>query len=180
MESIAGPITLLAAASGARSMTGVAAVARARAAAASTAEARGPLPRIARRFDRRIADAATAMAVFELMADKAPHIPDRIDPGPLFGRVIAGAVVGASVARMAGFDRRSAAIGGAAVSFAAAHLSYRLRAALAEAVPGFVAGLIEDALIVGIAAAGAALLPASGTREGEKRPHVIADTQSRP
>jgi uncharacterized membrane protein len=166
MKSAAAPIALLAAASGARSMIGVAAVARERAAAAARLQAQGPVPRIARKFDRRIADAVTAMAGFELMADKSPNIPNRVDPGPLFARVVAGAVVGASVARMAGFDRRSAAIGGAAVSFAAAHLSYRLRAALADAVPDFVAGLIEDVLIVGIAAAGAALLPTSGDRDG--------------
>jgi uncharacterized membrane protein len=151
-------------------MMGVAAVARARAVPAAEPEVLGPVPRLAGKFDRRIAGATTAMAAFELMADKAPNIPDRIDPGPLFGRVIAGAVVGASVAQMAGADRRSAAIGGALVSFAAAHLSYRLRAALAEAVPGFVAGLIEDVLIVGIAAAGTALLPARGNRESLEPP----------
>jgi uncharacterized membrane protein len=175
MESAAAPIALLAAASGARSMMGIAALARARAAAAAKLDAQGPMPRIARRFDRRIADAATAMAGFELMADKSPRIPDRIDPGPLFGRVIAGAVVGASVARMADVDARSAAIGGAVVSFAAAQLSYRLRAALTEAMPGFVAGLIEDVLVIGVAAAGVALLPASGNHARQKAPHATAD-----
>jgi uncharacterized membrane protein len=158
MKSAAMPIMLLAAASGARSLIGVAAVARARAGVASGLETRRAVPRIVRRFDSRIADAATAAAAFELMADKSPHIPDRTDPGPLFGRVVAGAIVGASIARVWGVNRRSAAIAGAAVSFAAAQLSFRLRAALASVVPGFVAGLLEDVLVVGVAAAGSALL----------------------
>jgi uncharacterized membrane protein len=163
LQSVAAPIALLATASGARSMMGVAAVARARAPSVAEQERQGAVPRIVRKFDRQIADAATAMATFELMADKAPHIPDRTDPGPLFGRVVAGAVVGASVAGMAGVDRRTGAIGGAVVSFIAAQLTFRLRAALAQHVPAFAAGLIEDALVVGIATAGVALLPRGTT-----------------
>jgi uncharacterized membrane protein len=159
LQSVAAPIALLATASGARTMMGVAAVARARVPSAAEQERQGAMPRIVGRFDQRIADAATAMAAFELMADKAPHVPDRTAPGPLFGRVVAGAVVGASVAGMAGVDRQTGAIGGAVVSFIAAQITFRLRAALAQQVPAFVAGLIEDALVVGIAAAGVELLP---------------------
>ena len=169
MRSAAAPIALLAAASGARSMIGVAAVARTNALSTKGIEGSAPVRRIARRLDRQIANVATAMAGFELMADKAPHIPARINPGPLFARVAAGAVVGASVARMEGLDRRSAAIGGAVVSFAAAHASYRLRALLAKRVPGFVAGLLEDVLIVGVAVAGAALLPSSASLRNTPR-----------
>jgi uncharacterized membrane protein len=158
LESVGLPIALLAAASGARMMTGIAAVARVRAneASAAAAAARGPGPRIARKFDRTIADSTAAMAVFELMADKSPRIPDRTAPASLLGRVAAGAVIGSSVARMSNVERRGPAIAGALVAFASAHLTFRLRAALSEQMPGFAAGLIEDVLILGIAAAGMA------------------------
>jgi uncharacterized membrane protein len=149
--SIAGALALLASASGARAITGIAAVTWAR----SRSETG---PRILSRFDRQLAKAATAMAAFELMADKAPHIPDRVDAGPLLGRVLAGAAVGASVARLKGADRQSSAVAGALIAFASAHVSFRLRRELASHMPAFAAGLVEDALIIGIAAAGAALL----------------------
>lgn len=164
IKSIAAPLAMLAAASGARSMTGVAAVARAR----SRAEAG---PRIVSKFDEQIAAASMAMAAFELMADKAPHVPDRVDPGPLFGRVAAGAVVGASVAQMKGLDRQGPAIAGAVIAFAAAQLSYRLRRELATHMPAFVAGLVEDAIVVGIAALGTILLEVPA-------PHVASSTKA--
>ena len=167
-SSIAAPIALLAAASGARSMTGIAAVARVRASAESGNRDRGLGPRIVGRFDRTIANTATALAVFEMMADKAPHIPDRINPGPLFGRVVAGVIVGAGVAQLTGVDRRVPAIAGAVTAFVGAQLSFRMRRALAESMPGFAAGLVEDAIVIGIGAAGAALLRSSpGVRQPE-------------
>lgn len=152
------PLALLAAASGARSMTGVAAVARVRADIAQTRVGGGVGPRVASRVDRRIADATTAFAAFELMADKAPSIPDRIDPGPLFGRVAAGAVVGAAIAQMQGDDRRTPAIAGALIAFLGAHASFRMRRALSNEMPSFAAGLVEDVIVVGVASLGASLL----------------------
>jgi uncharacterized membrane protein len=154
-QRIALPVALLAAASGARSMAGIAAVARSKA-ASERGSAGGP--RVVRKFDDLVANTTTVLAAFELMADKAPHIPDRIDPGPLLARVVAGAVVGASVARSAGVARREPAIGGALVAFVAAHVSYRLRRALARDLPAFAAGLVEDAVVIGIAAAGLAFI----------------------
>jgi uncharacterized membrane protein len=152
------PLALLAAASGARAMTGVAALARVRARDESATAGRGIGPRVVGKFDREVARAATALAAFELMADKAPHIPDRVDPGPLLGRVAAGAAVGAAVAQMNGVPRRDPAIAGAVIAFAAAHLSFRLRRALAGEMPAFAAALVEDAIVVGVALAGAVAL----------------------
>ena len=155
-EFVGLPIALLATASGARMMTGVAAVARVRARETSAAASthRGPGPRIVRRFDSAIADSTAAMAVFELMADKSPRIPDRVAPSSLLGRITAGAIIGASVASMSNVDRRAPAIAGALVAFASAHLTFRLRAALAREMPGFAAGLVEDAFILCVAFAG--------------------------
>ena len=142
-------LTLLAAASGARSFSGLAGVARTRA-----AEARPP---IVHRFDQQVAKVAVACAAFELMADKAPNFPDRVSPASLFGRVLAGAVVGAAMAGDQTRDRRPYAIAGAVIAFVSAHVTFRARRALAEQIPGFAAGLVEDALVVGAVAAATAL-----------------------
>jgi uncharacterized membrane protein len=163
------PIALLAAASGARSMTGIAALARSRSAAVEEQPREHMMGRVASRFDHEVADVSTALAGLEMIVDKAPGVPDRIDPGPLLARIAAGAVVGASVARFYGLDRRNAAVGGGVVAFAAAHASFHLRAALGRRVPAFAAGLIEDALVIGVAAAGAALLTSTSPTAGPTR-----------
>ncbi|HXT18256.1 MAG TPA: DUF4126 family protein [Gemmatimonadaceae bacterium] len=168
------PLALLAAASGARTMSGIAAVARARAGQARQARRSGPAPRIVRRFDDGIANIATVLAIFEMMADKAPGIPDRVDAGPLFGRVLAGAVVGAAVAQMQSRPRQPYTIAGALTAFARAQLSFRMRRALSEAMPQFAAGLVEDVVVIGVVAAGTALLPFLGDRHARlpKAAHI--------
>jgi uncharacterized membrane protein len=158
LASPALPLALLAAASGARSMTGVAAVARVRSSAEQGHADEGIGPRVVSRVDRRIADVTGALAAFELMADKAPNIPDRVNAGPLFGRVAAGAVVGASIAQMRGEDRRAPAIAGAVIAFLAAHASFRLRRVLSDEILSFAAGLVEDAIVIGVASLGASML----------------------
>jgi len=42
--------------------------------------------------------AFSTMALGELIADKLPFIPNRTSPGPLFGRVVLGALSGAHMA----------------------------------------------------------------------------------
>ncbi len=126
------PVALLAAASGARATSGVAAL---------------------------VPNGATkTLALGELVADKLPTIPDRIEPRALAGRVAAGALVGAIVANRTGGNRRTSAIVGALVAFASAHASYRMRRALSELMPPTAAAVVEDAMVVAMAAAGAAML----------------------
>jgi hypothetical protein len=144
------PLTLLAAASGARTFSGLAGVARAR--------ADEPRPRAVHWVDRKVANAALGLAAFEMMADKAPGIPDRVSPASLFGRVLAGAAIGAALADGDPRGRKRLAVAGALIAFTSAHLTFRLRRALADEIPGFAAGLIEDAVVAGVAAAGTALL----------------------
>jgi uncharacterized membrane protein len=126
------PLALLSAASGARTMTGVAAVSR-----------RGPV---------------ALLAAAELVADKLPSAPDRIDRGPILARVAAGALIGAMVAGRAGGHRGMAAAIGGLIACASTHATFRLRRALSERMPAVAAALVEDAIVVGAAAAGAALL----------------------
>lgn len=151
---VAAPIAMIAGATGARCMTGLAAVAHAR---SEHPDALGNTP-IGQQLDRDIARVTAALAVGELVGDKLPFVGDRIAPGALAGRVMAGAVIGASVAGMAGKDKRNAAIGGAIAAFVGAHLSFQFRKALTRHMPPVVAALVEDVAILGLAAAGTTML----------------------
>jgi uncharacterized membrane protein len=126
------PLTLLAAASGARTMSGVAAIA--------------PV------------SAAKVLALGELIADKVPNIPDRVDPAPLLGRVAAGALVGAVIGGRTGRSRSELAIIGGLVAFGSTHATYRMRRALSERLPSVAAALVEDAIVVGAAVTAGAML----------------------
>jgi uncharacterized membrane protein len=128
------PLALLAAASGARSMTGVAAL-----------STHAPLK---------------LLAAGELIADKAPGIPNRVDPAPLFARVVAGALLGIAVSRRraARGNQIDLAVIGGLVAFLSAHATFRMRRALSAHLPAVSAALVEDAIVVGTAVTGAALL----------------------
>jgi uncharacterized membrane protein len=128
------PLTLLAAASGARTMAGVAAIS----------------PRTSPRL----------LAAAELIADKVPSVPDRVDPALILGRIAAGALVGVAVAGRTERNRGELALIGGLIAFASTHATYRLRRALSDRLPSIAAALVEDAIVVGAAAAGAALLRA--------------------
>lgn len=126
------PLTLLAAASGARTMSGVAAIAP--------------------------GSAARLVALGELIADKMPNIPDRVAPAPLLGRVAAGAVVGVIAGARTGRNRGESAIIGGLIAFVSAHATYRMRRALSGRLPAVAAALVEDAIVVGAAVTGGAML----------------------
>ena len=128
------PLTLLAAASGARTMAGVVAI----------------LPRTPPRL----------LAAAELIADKVPSAPNRVDPALILGRIAAGVVVGVVVAGRTGRNREGFALMGGLIAFASTHATYRMRRVLSNRLPSMAAALVEDAIVVGAAAAGAALLRA--------------------
>jgi uncharacterized membrane protein len=126
------PLALLAAASGARTWAGVAAISR-----------RTP---------------TKLFAAGEFIYDKVPTVPSRVAPPLLVGRIAAGALVGATVGSRAGRNRAGSAILGGLVAFASAHATYRMRRALGRRLPPMAAALLEDAIVVGAAVAGAELL----------------------
>jgi len=132
------PLALLSAASGARTFAGVAAI-----------SGRSP---------------ARLAAAGELIYDKVPTVPSRLDGSSLAGRIAAGALVGAVVAGRTGRSRRELAVLGGLIAFASAAATYKLRHALTERLPAVAAALIEDALVVSAAAGGAALLRQSRTK----------------
>jgi uncharacterized membrane protein len=126
------PLALLAAASGARTWAGVAAISR-----------RTP---------------TKLFAAGEFIYDKVPTVPSRVAPPLLVGRIAAGALVGATVGRRTGRNRAGSAILGGLVAFASAHATYRMRRALGRRLPAMAAALVEDAIVAGAAVAGAELL----------------------
>jgi uncharacterized membrane protein len=128
------PLALLAAASGARTWAGLAAIAK----------------------------PTRAFAAVELIYDKVPTVPSRVAPASLAGRVAAGAIVGAMVGGRVGRSRTGSALFGGLIAFASAHATYRLRRSLGKRLPPVAAALVEDAIVVGAALTGATLLRSNG------------------
>ncbi len=96
---------------------------------------------------------ARLLALFaggEMLADKAPFMPNRTDPAPLVGRAVLGSLTAAAYAA---HRRRPvalpAAIGGVA-AVASTYGAFHLRRWAGEHldVPDRVLGLIEDAVVV--------------------------------
>ena len=103
------------------------------------------------------------LAAGELVADKLPGTPDRTAPPVLLGRLLSGALVGATWYR----SREGSALGGAVlggvVAVAATFVSYALRMGISKQSgwPTALVGVGEDALVL---AGGAALV--RGQRPG--------------
>lgn len=99
---------------------------------------------------------ALLAAAGELIGDKLPQTPSRMDPAPLGGRLVLGAAAGAAVARRSGVAALPAALLGAAGAYGGAYLGHRLRAALTRAtrLPDPLWGAVEDvaAIRIGLAA----------------------------
>jgi uncharacterized membrane protein len=72
----------------------------------------------------------SALALGELVADKLPFIPSRTSPGPLFGRVVLGALSGATLCAATGGSLASGAILGGAGGAIGAFAGYQARARL--------------------------------------------------
>jgi uncharacterized membrane protein len=98
------------------------------------------------------------LAAGEMIADKTGFVGDRIEPGPLAGRALLGAAVGAAVAYEGRDNMLVGGLLGAAVAVAAAHLAFHARKRLPVASP--IGGLIEDAIVMGLAAHAARRRPA--------------------
>lgn len=90
------------------------------------------------------------MAAAEMIADKTSLVGNRIDAGPLAGRAVMGAVVGGIIAYDEDANVALGGLLGAAAAVAAAHLAYHARKRLAAS--NVVGGVLEDAVVVGLAA----------------------------
>ena len=89
------------------------------------------------------------LAAGEMFADKTQMIGNRIDPLPLGGRALMGAVVGAVVASENDENPVLGGMIGAATALIATHVAFRLRRRLPFSSAAN--GLLEDALVVALA-----------------------------
>ena len=143
------PTVVLASAAGARSMTGVAALAVMLADKPAGSADHAEVRVLRQPLVRQLALAAAAM---ELVGDKLPFIPNRTDPGPLLGRTMIGAVIGAVFGDIRN-ERVQGALIGAAAAFVATHATFHARRALSEILPPTAAALVEDVVTVAVASA---------------------------
>ena len=101
----------------------------------------------------RLAVPAAGVAVaVELVLDKLPTTPSRLDPVGLIGR--AGFAAGAAALHARGAHRRAAtdAAVAAVTALITAKVAHDVRAAAGRRVPDLVAAVVEDGLALGIAA----------------------------
>lgn len=93
----------------------------------------------------------SALALGELVADKLPFIGNRTSPGPLFGRIVLGALSGAALCVAAGYSSAAGAILGGAGGLTGAFAGYRARAFLVKTSrrPDWLIALVEDLAAVG-------------------------------
>lgn len=93
----------------------------------------------------------SVLALGELVADKLPFIPNRTSPGPLFGRIVLGALSGAALCVAAGSSPVGGAILGGAGGVTGAFAGYRARAFLVKTSrwPDWGIALLEDLVAVG-------------------------------
>lgn len=134
----------LGAASGARGQLGVATV---------VARSDPSLPSIFRQpWTRRVLVAAAAG---ELVADKLPTTPSRLEPPGLTARLVMGGLAAALFAQTRHAPWRPAAAIGASSAVVAAKVGHDVRARLANYAPDPAVAVAEDALAIGLASAGA-------------------------
>jgi len=110
------------------------------------------------------------MAAAEMIVDKTSLVGDRIDPVPLAGRALMGALVGSVIAREHRRNLLLRGLIGACASVIAAHLAYRVRKRLP--LSSALGGVLEDTVVVSIAAcfgSHARRQPAQRSASGEER-----------
>jgi uncharacterized membrane protein len=95
--------------------------------------------------------AFSTMALGELIADKLPFIPNRTSPGPLFGRVVLGALSGAALCVARGYSSVIGAIFGGVGGVIGAFAGYRARTGFVKTsrLPDWLIAVLEDLVAVG-------------------------------
>lgn len=90
-------------------------------------------------------------ALGEMVLDKLPIVPSRIELPPLLGRIGSGALVGATLYRTHGRNLLVGALVGGLAALASTYLIYHLRRVAGERlnVPDGVLGAVEDAVVLG-------------------------------
>jgi uncharacterized membrane protein len=105
----------------------------------------------------RISGLLALLAVGEMIADKMPFIPSRTSAPSLLGRLLSGALVGATLFTSEGRHGNSGAILGALSALAAAYAGEGLRSAgVRKGIPDPILATLEDRLVLTL---GTRLLP---------------------
>jgi uncharacterized membrane protein len=90
-------------------------------------------------------------AVGELVGDKLPFTPNRIEPGGIIGRCLSGGLVGAAIFKTNKDNAFIGALIGSAAAFAGTFGSYYLRREIVKRTDIYdpLIGALEDALVIG-------------------------------
>ncbi|MFC0518169.1 DUF4126 family protein [Mucilaginibacter angelicae] len=98
-----------------------------------------------------VAAVLKVLSVTELIADKLPSTPNRIEPAGVAGRCLSGALAGASIYKAVGGKALTGALVGGTAAIAATYGSYYLRKSIVKAnhISDPVIGAAEDALVIG-------------------------------
>jgi uncharacterized membrane protein len=147
MPHLKGAI-LAGAATGLRSTVGVAALVNRRASGLPTWLARRPAFVV-----------APLALTGELVADKLPSTPSRLEPTGLTARVASAALAGAVIARSTDQPVPLAAMVASAAALASARVGHDLRAAASDRLPPCAVAAAEDGLALALAGAAGASLP---------------------
>jgi uncharacterized membrane protein len=154
---LAGAV-MLGAVAGLRTQLPLALLARAANAGRFAANAGPPLALLRSPWAERL---TAFSAIGELIADKLPMTPSRLDPGPLAGRFLFGGLAGAAVMASRAQSPLPGALLGAAGAGIGAVCGYHLRRRLGEvtSLPDPLFGLLEDGVAIAL---GDAALRAAG------------------
>ncbi len=105
------------------------------------------------KYERAAVAGSVLATAGELVADKHPLIPSRLDPGPLGGRVIAGAAAAYGIARRGGNDPVWSAVIGGLSAVAGSYAGNIYRGWASTKVPPLAAAAVEDVAALAIGAA---------------------------
>ena len=93
-----------------------------------------------------------ALMIGEMIGDKTPFIPARTSAGPVFGRALSGALVGAALSASGRRGAGSGALLGALSALAGVYAIDRLRTGATQGLglPDRVFGLLEDGFVLAV------------------------------
>jgi len=94
---------------------------------------------------RRITD----FALGELIADKLPFTPSRLNATPLASRIVSGAICGATIYGVVKRPLTEGAILGGIGAIAGAFVGYHMRKRLSRDMPDLGVAILEDAFAIG-------------------------------
>ncbi len=91
-----------------------------------------------------------ALAAGELVADKLPFTPSRLQPGGLIARIVSGGLCGGELAVRSAASRLVGTIAGAAAAVGSAWIGASIRTSVARLgkVPDFPLALVEDGIAI--------------------------------